>query len=108
MGIMASRYQTALRDPLSFTDMYSMRTGRSGAGKRETHFHLTRESSWTTTDVFYLYSGFYTPVPAIATGFRKLKFEGGYVLELEPDMKTVRAPEKLLFPKEGEGSFCRA
>lgn len=53
----------------------------------------------------YLYSGFYTPVPAIATGFRRLKFEGGYVLELEPDMKTIRTPEKLLFPKEGEGAF---
>ena len=53
----------------------------------------------------YLYSGFYTPVPGIVTGFRKLEFKGGYVLELEQDMKTIRTPEKLLFPKEGPGSF---
>ncbi|WEV74674.1 family 43 glycosylhydrolase [Bifidobacterium sp. ESL0798] len=52
----------------------------------------------------YLYSGFYTPVPSIVTGGRR-KFEGGYVLELEEDMVTIKTPEKLLFPKEGEGSF---
>ena len=53
----------------------------------------------------YLYSGFYTPVPAAVTGFHKLKNEGGYVLELESDMVTVKTPEKLLFPKEGKGAF---
>lgn len=53
----------------------------------------------------YLYSGFYTPVPAIVTGGRQLKFEGGYAMELEPDMVTIKGKEKLLFPKEGEGSF---
>ncbi|MDO5539695.1 MAG: family 43 glycosylhydrolase [Eubacteriales bacterium] len=53
----------------------------------------------------YLYSGFYTPVPAVVTGGRRLQFNGGYVLELESDMVTIRTPEKLLFPKQGEGSF---
>ncbi|KAA8829059.1 alpha-N-arabinofuranosidase [Bifidobacterium myosotis] len=53
----------------------------------------------------YLYSGFYTPVPALVTGGRSLGFDGGYVLELEPDMVTIRTPEKLLFPKSGPGSF---
>ena len=53
----------------------------------------------------YLYSGFYTPVPALATGGRRLGFDGGYVLELEPDMVTIRTPERLLFPKTGPGSF---
>lgn len=53
----------------------------------------------------YLYSGFYTPVPAIVTGGIKLQNRGGYVLELEKDMVTIKEPEKLLFPKEGEGSF---
>lgn len=53
----------------------------------------------------YLYSGFYTPVPAVATGFRSLEFKGGYVIELEQDMVTIKRPQKLLFPKEGEGSF---
>ncbi|MDD5805464.1 MAG: family 43 glycosylhydrolase [Clostridia bacterium] len=53
----------------------------------------------------YLYSGFYTPIPAVVTGFHKLKSEGGYVLELEKDMVTIKTPEKLLFPKQGTGSF---
>lgn len=55
----------------------------------------------------YLYSGFYTSVPAIVTGFHKLKNEGGYVVELEQDMVTIKTPEKLLFPKEGEGAFWK-
>jgi arabinoxylan arabinofuranohydrolase len=55
----------------------------------------------------YLYFGFYTPVPAIVTGGKKLNFEGGYVLELEADMVTVKTPTKLLFPKEGKDSFRR-
>lgn len=54
----------------------------------------------------FLYSGFYTPVPRIATGCKRLRFEGGYVLELEQDMVTIKGEERLLFPKEGPGSFA--
>lgn len=53
----------------------------------------------------FLYSGFCTPVPALVTGGKALKNEGGYVLELEQDMVTIKTPEKLLFPKTGEGAF---
>lgn len=53
----------------------------------------------------YLYSGFYTPTPAIASGFHKLRNDGGVVVQLESDMVTIRENPKLLFPKEGEGSF---
>ncbi len=53
----------------------------------------------------WLYSGFYTPVPAVASGFRKLRNDGGVVLELEQDMVTIKTEPKLLFPKEGPGSF---
>lgn len=53
----------------------------------------------------YLYSGFYTPTPAVASGFHKLKNDGGVVVKLESDMVTIRENPKLLFPKEGEGSF---
>ena len=53
----------------------------------------------------YLYSGFYTPTPAIASGFHKLKNDGGVVVKLESDMVTIRENPKLLFPKKGEGSF---
>jgi hypothetical protein len=53
----------------------------------------------------YLYSGFYTPVPAIASGGVALKNDGGVVIELAPDMVTMTKEPKLLFPKEGAGSF---
>lgn len=53
----------------------------------------------------FLYSGFYTPTPAIASGFKKLRNDGGVVVELESDMVTIRKDPKLLFPKEGPGSF---
>ena len=53
----------------------------------------------------YLYSGFYTPCPAVASGFHALKNDGGVVVELEPDMKTIRTEPKVIFPKTGPGSF---
>nr|WP_099469417.1 family 43 glycosylhydrolase [Konateibacter massiliensis] len=53
----------------------------------------------------YLYSGFYTSVPAIASGFKKLKTDGGIVIELEQDMVTIKKDPVLLFPKEGKDSF---
>ena len=53
----------------------------------------------------WLYSGFYTPTPAIVTGFKKLKNDGGVVVELEQDMVTIKTEPKLIFPKEGPGSF---
>lgn len=53
----------------------------------------------------YLYSGFYTPVPAIASGLRKLRNDGGVVMELEQDMVTIKTDPKLIFPKQGPGSY---
>ena len=53
----------------------------------------------------WLYSGFYTPTPAIATGGVKLKNDGGVVVELEQDMVTIKTEPNLIFPKQGPGSF---
>lgn len=53
----------------------------------------------------FLYSGFYTPVPFVASGFRQLKNDGGVVLELEKDMLTIKEGPMLLFPKRGPGSY---
>lgn len=53
----------------------------------------------------YLYSGFYQSIPALASGFRKLRSDGGVVVALEKDMVTIRKEPKLLFPKAGPGSF---
>ena len=53
----------------------------------------------------WLYSGFYTPAPAIATGGVRLRNDGGTVVELERDMVTMKGEPKVIFPKEGPGSF---
>ncbi len=51
------------------------------------------------------YSGFYTPTPAIVTGGKQLRNDGGVVMELEQDMVTIKGEPKVIFPKEGPGSF---
>ena len=52
----------------------------------------------------WLYSGFHNRIPAVATGGRRLAFDGCYCFELEPDMHTVRSC-RLVLPKAGPGSF---
>lgn len=39
------------------------------------------------------------------TGFKRLKNDGGTVVELEADMLTMKTEPKVLFPKQGAGSF---
>ena len=51
------------------------------------------------------YSGFYNPTPAMITGGIPLKNDGGVVMELEQDMVTIKGEPKVIFPKEGPGSF---
>lgn len=53
----------------------------------------------------YLYSGFSVLVPPAVTGGVRLGHDGGVMVELEPDMLTIAAPERLVFPNRGEGSF---
>lgn len=54
----------------------------------------------------YLYSGFATKLPAIATAFRNLTNDGGVVFELEPDMLTIRNGPDLVFPRKNRlGAF---
>ena len=54
----------------------------------------------------YLYSGFATKVPAIASRGHDLTNDGGVVLELEQDMVTIKDGPKLLFPRQGKpGAF---
>ncbi|MRH41629.1 family 43 glycosylhydrolase [Aquibacillus halophilus] len=54
----------------------------------------------------YLYSGFApkTGVPAFLTGWKKRTCDGGYVIQLESDMKTVIGEPKFIFPKAGEAA----
>lgn len=54
----------------------------------------------------WLYSGFATKVPFVASRFHDLRNDGGVVMELEADMLTVRQEPKVLFPRKGlEGAF---
>lgn len=50
----------------------------------------------------YLYSGFATKVPFVASQFHNLTNHGGVVLELEPDMTTIKQGPTLLFPTKGK------
>ncbi|MBR2288866.1 MAG: family 43 glycosylhydrolase [Clostridia bacterium] len=52
----------------------------------------------------FLYSGFETKVPAIMSRLRAHRNSGGVVLELEPDMVTIRSGPKLLFPLKTNGA----
>ncbi len=57
----------------------------------------------------WLYSGFAIKVPFVASRFHNLKNDGGVVMELEPDMITIKQEPKLLFPiKDREGAFPHA
>ncbi|MCK0472276.1 family 43 glycosylhydrolase [Halalkalibacter sp. APA_J-10(15)] len=51
----------------------------------------------------YLYYGFAPkkPVPFFLTGWKKKVFNGGYVIELDSDMKTAISEPKLIFSKVG-------
>ncbi|MCF0228268.1 MAG: family 43 glycosylhydrolase [Parasporobacterium sp.] len=54
----------------------------------------------------WLYSGFATKVPFIASRGHNLKNDGGVVIELEQDMVTIKQEPKLLFPIKGrQGAF---
>lgn len=53
----------------------------------------------------WLYSGFRTHVPALATGGVRTANEGAYVLELESDMLTVRGSQRLLM-RTDDPPFC--
>ena len=54
----------------------------------------------------YLYSGFATKVPFVASRGHDLTNEGGVVLELEADMLTIKTGPHLLFPTKGRpGAF---
>ena len=54
----------------------------------------------------WLYSGFATKVPFPASRWHDLKNDGGVVMELEPDMVTIKTEPKVLFPTKGKpGAF---
>ena len=53
----------------------------------------------------WLYSGFATKVPFVASRWHDLRNDGGVVMELEPDMVTIRTEPKVLFPHQGQ-TWC--
>jgi hypothetical protein len=54
----------------------------------------------------YLYSGFATKVPFVASRWHNLNNEAGVVLELAQDMLTIKMGPKALFPTKGRaGAF---
>ena len=107
-----------------FLGVMAVAVSNTPAGKYEFygHIHFMYGKIWgrTSGDTFafdpgvlvdddgrvYLYSGFAPKVeiPAVATGFRKHAMEGGYVIELETDMVTIKEAPKLIFNKAGKAA----
>lgn len=57
----------------------------------------------------WLYSGFETKVPFVASRWHDLRNDGGIVMELEPDMVTIKQEPKVIFPIKGKpGAFPHA
>ncbi|MBQ4382210.1 MAG: family 43 glycosylhydrolase [Oscillospiraceae bacterium] len=57
----------------------------------------------------WLYSGFETKVPFVASRWHNLRNDGGVVMELEPDMITIKQEPKVIFPIKGRpGAFPHA
>ncbi len=105
MGIMGVAVSDSPAGPYEFYGHVHHPDGAVWGRKKGDSFPFDPGALVTTDGRVYLYSGFATPIPAIACGGRRLRQEGGYVLELEQDMVTIRTPEKLLFPKKGPGSY---
>ncbi len=57
----------------------------------------------------WLYSGFQNKVSPILSRGHNLRSDGGVVMELEPDMVTIKQEPKVIFPIKGkEGAFPHA
>lgn len=105
MGIMGVAVSNTPAGPYKFYGYVHHKDGTLWGRKKGDSFPFDPGVLVDDDGRVYLYSGFCTSVPALVTGFCKLKNDGGYVLELEKDMVTIKTPEKLLFPKEGPDAF---
>ncbi len=105
MGIMGVAVSNAPAGPYEFLGHVHYKDGTIWGRRKGDQFPFDPGVLADDDGRIWLYSGFYTPTPAIVTGFKKLKNDGGVVVELEQDMVTIKTEPKLLFPKEGPGSF---
>ncbi len=105
MGIIGVAVSDSPAGPFQFYGHVHYPDGTIWGRRKNDQFPFDPAVLVDTDASVYLYSGFYTPVPSVATGFTKLKNDGGVVVRLESDMVTIREEPKLLFPKQGEGSF---
>ena len=105
MGIMGVAVSEAPAGPYTFLDHVHYPDGTLWGRRPGDHFPFDPAVLTDEDQRVWLYSGYVGDVPSISTGGKKLKTEGGVVLELEKDMVTIRQEPKLLFPKEGDGAF---
>ena len=105
MGIMGVAVSETPSGPFRFLGHVHHRDGKIWGRRKGDSFPFDPGVLVDDDGEVYLYSGFYTEVPPAATGFVKLRNDGGVVLKLESDMVTIKEEEKLLFPKKGKGSF---
>jgi arabinoxylan arabinofuranohydrolase len=105
MGMIGVAVSDKPAGPFEFYGHVHYADGTIWGRKKEDQFPFDPAVLVDTDGSVYLYSGFYTPTPAIASSCVKLKHDGGTVAKLEPDMLTIRESPKVIFPKQGKGAF---
>lgn len=105
MGMIGVAVSDKPQGPYSFHGHVHDRSGKIWGRRKGDQFPFDPGVLVDDDGSVYLYSGFYTETPAIASGFHQLKHDGGVVVKLESDMLTMKEEPKLLFPKEGKGSY---
>ena len=105
MGIMGVARSESPSGPFDFLGYVRHRDGRIWGRRRGDDFPFDPGILVDDDGRIFLYSGFAKRIPSLLTGFRSLKSRGGVVIELEPDMLTIREEPRLLFPAKGPGSF---
>ncbi len=105
MGMMGVAVCDTPAGQYQFLDHVHYPDGTVWGRRKGDHFPFDPGVLATAGGRIWLYSGLYLTTSAILTGGIKLKNEGGTVMELEQDMVTIKTEPKLLFPKEGPGSY---
>lgn len=95
--------------PFSFYGKVHHKNGRVWGKKRGEQFPFDPGVLVDDDGRVWLYSGFATKVPFVASRWHDLRNDGGVVMELEQDMVTICREPKVLFPTKGqEGAFPHA
>lgn len=105
MGIMGVAVSDVPQGPYEFHGHVKYADGTLWGRKKGDQFPFDPGVLLDDDGTVYLYSGFAIDIPAVATGFRKLKSDGGVVMVLAEDMLTIKNGPTLVFNKQGQPGY---